>query len=552
LGAAASKAGALIILAVGGEGFGYRDPSDGRLVLRRRISRGLADAIPTPLELIVGGVVVQSGRFDAVDSVARLSPTMIGFAFNTRLLGGGVAGEPDGPGKANKNPDGLPAGENLAMLAFGAHRMAETQQRALQAIPAYVLLFREAFPGEAAEADATLDLDLLINDDTAARAVAAFLRTTVTRATAWDRFLAGDDDALSPRQVRGALLFARPTGEGGANCIACHSGPMLNKALGDEDGALVEENFHNVGIGDHPLRDLARAALGDPSHRDIGRAEANGDAGDAFEFKTPVLRQLRDGGQFTHAGAFGSVREVVEYFNAGIPKDPDAAAAGNLSPLFTRPRGPGEPPGLGLTTAEIDALVDFLESALHDPAFVRDDPSSATRAFDPTPRDLAYSIYRPDLAALGARNGLMPSGLAPLSNDPLTRRDFGLELLDVTDQVRATRSLVPAHAAGAADDPMPGSTQARVEILSLENIGADPIDTDLMVVLRRLPEKVVLMNPDGATSEMPEPFLPYRRLFLGGGLLRPGESVDLRLRFAAPPRVRPDYEVVLFSGQRAP
>jgi hypothetical protein len=56
-----------------------------------------------------------------------------------------------------------------------------------------------------------------------------------------------------------------------ARPIACHSGPNLNKQLGDEEGDLVEENFVNVGIAEHPLQDLARSALGDSGHTDRGR-----------------------------------------------------------------------------------------------------------------------------------------------------------------------------------------------------------------------------------------------------------------------------------------
>src|SRR5258708_12018770 len=63
------------------------------------------------------------------------------------------------------------------------------------------------------------------------RATATFLRTTVTRNTPFDRFLAGDDRALTEPQLRGARLFFTPaTGGGrGAGCFSCHSGPMLNK-----------------------------------------------------------------------------------------------------------------------------------------------------------------------------------------------------------------------------------------------------------------------------------------------------------------------------------
>ena len=47
-------------------------------------------------------VLLRTGRLDALDSVGRQSPNMIGFAFNTRLLLGGFAGEPDAaPGGLN-------------------------------------------------------------------------------------------------------------------------------------------------------------------------------------------------------------------------------------------------------------------------------------------------------------------------------------------------------------------------------------------------------------------------------------------------------------------
>src|SRR5207245_2464726 len=196
------------------------------------------------------------------------------FAFNTRLLLGGKAGEPYDPGnsnKANANPDNLPAGENLPQLAFKAHRMAETQAKTLQGVPAFMKLFERAFPEEAAKWRASGHPDDLINEDTLERAFGAFLRTVITRNTPWDRFLAGDDTALTPHQTEGARLFFTPATAGGAGCVSCHSGPALNKALGDEAGVGVESNFHNLGIGDHPLMELARKAFDDPIRHDIGR-----------------------------------------------------------------------------------------------------------------------------------------------------------------------------------------------------------------------------------------------------------------------------------------
>src|SRR5207244_7357389 len=253
-------------------------------------------------------------------SVARQPPSMIGFPFNTRLLLGGFAGEPDSaPG--GLNPFGDPAQENLTLLLLDAHRMLTAEAAVLQNIPAFVKLFRDAFPEEAAQADANKDTNILINDQTVLRATATFLRTTVTRNTPWDRFLAGDNGALTVDQRRGARLFFTAATDGGAGCYSCHSGPMLNKQINDPDiagvGQFVEENFINVGIGDHPLQALGRLARNDPNLHDEGRKEITFKDEDAFKFRAPTLRQLKDARTFFHNGSFTKVSDVVPYFNAG-------------------------------------------------------------------------------------------------------------------------------------------------------------------------------------------------------------------------------------------
>src|ERR1700733_455141 len=80
LGEAASRAGQVINFNLAGEGRGYTDAS-GAFHVRRRLQPGFVDVIPTGDTDTVNGVVVQDGRFDAVDSVPRLWPSMIGFAF---------------------------------------------------------------------------------------------------------------------------------------------------------------------------------------------------------------------------------------------------------------------------------------------------------------------------------------------------------------------------------------------------------------------------------------------------------------------------------------
>lgn len=411
IGLAASKAGQQTPVGQGGEGFGFVDPETGRFVGTRAPRPGLVDLLPTPLQIFDAlGTVIVSGRHDAVDRPVRSAPSVIGAAFNLRLLLNGAAGEPydaANPDAANINPNALPAAENNVEAASGAHRMILTQRFPIQTNALYLKLFADAFPDETAAANASGNLDDLVDDDTIQRAIAAFMRTVITRDTAWDRFLAGDLEALTERQLRGAMLFATAADEGGAGCIACHSGPALNKTLGDEAGLLIEESFHNLGLGDHPMVALAQETAADLDFHDRGRAEATGNPDHLFRFKTPTLRQLADAAPYAHTGQFATLRSFLDYVNVGVPAAAHVAEAGTVSTLFTNPRSPGTL-GLGLSADALDALEDFLLNALYDPAFVTDDPSSPTRTFEPGARDLTYAA---DEIGLGAVNGRLPGGL---------------------------------------------------------------------------------------------------------------------------------------------
>jgi cytochrome c peroxidase len=593
IGEAAGKAGQVVNFASGGEGRGYTD-EHGSFFPRRRpqsiltkqraepIFAGdvLVDALPTLTDIYIDAsgqrvvttpalyyhspqpkTLIATGRLDELDSVGRQSPSLIGFAFNNRLLFGGIGGEVQAtPGSLNPLND--PAGENMTLLLLDAHRMLGFQSAELAKIPAFVKLFRDAFPEEAAQAERNGDLTLLVNDQTEFRAQATFLRTVVTRNTAFDRFLGGDDGALTPAQRRGARLFFTPAtaGAGGAGCFGCHSGPMLNKQHNDPDvagiGAFVEENFFNVGIGDHPvqaLNALARGHLvptelgkdGFPYHaEDTGRQEITHSPDHAFKFRALTLRQLKDARTFFHNGSLTKVRDVVEYFNAGVPQDPTAAAAATLSTRFTNPRGPGYPRGLGLSEQQVDDLAEFLENALYDPAFVHFDPKSSTDTLQPNERDLTYSKYRPDLAALGAKDGLMLSGLAIDDNDPLARRDEGLEFLDVTSKVDF--ALVESKHAGngGSED---GDRQE--DFYKITNNSSSVVDTHLLIIVKGLSKRFELDNASGVTSTGD----PYLRVFLPNGVLMPGQSIGKTLIFERQPHEPPaNYSLTFLSGQGKP
>jgi cytochrome c peroxidase len=124
------------------------------------------------------------------------------------------------------------------------------------------------------------------------KAIAAYERKLVDRDSAFDRFMRGDESAMSESAIRGAKLFV-----GRAACDECHSGPTLG------DG-----KFHNHGVPQTgpaiPREDLGRAA-GIP-HVKSDRFNAAGRFSDApmrahldtlaatpldvGAFKTPTLR----------------------------------------------------------------------------------------------------------------------------------------------------------------------------------------------------------------------------------------------------------------------
>jgi cytochrome c peroxidase len=568
LGEAGSKAGTLLNFGVGGEGRHYTDAA-GNVFPRRRprsdlprlrqnpvfAGDALVDEIPTftdIYEFAVGsaargrklpdpGRLLRTGRLDALDSVARNAAAVIGAAFNNRLFADGFGGEPDAsPG--GLNPFNFPAPEGLVLLQLDAHRVLDYASAQLQNVAAYRKLFRDAFPDEAAQSDATGDLNLLINDLTVVRAIAAFLRTSVTRNTPWDRFLAGDNGALTAAQRRGARLFFTAAADGGAGCYSCHSGPMLNKQVNDPDaagaGQFIEENFYNLGLADHPLQALNVVARNDPNFRDDGRRQITGRDSDAFKFRVLTLRQLKDARFFFHNGSITSVTDVVRYFSAGVPQDAGAAAAGTLAPQFTNPRGAGSPAGLGLSTEQVNDLSDFIENALYDPAFVTDDPGSPTKTFQLSPGDVHYSGNRPDLAALGAVDGLPLSGFAQDNNDALSRRDMGLGFLDVTSQV----NVVLLSSTGVVD----GRQQ---DAYRITNNGSTPVDTHLLVVARGLSFQIELENRSGITATSGD---PYVREFLANGVLLPGQSIVETLQFKLHSATSVSYTLTLLSGQGNP
>jgi cytochrome c peroxidase len=159
-----------------------------------------------------------------------------------------------------------------------------------------------------------------------AKAIGAFERTIVSGNAPYDRFKAGETDALSPAAQRGMKLYF-----GKAHCSACHSGPLFS------DGG-----FHNIGVGM------------DAKEPDVGRQAVSGLLGDRGAFKTPSLRDIARTAPYMHDGSLPTLEAVVDYYNKG----------GIANPQLDEEIFP-----LNLTDEEKADLVIFLKEGLSSPEY---------------------------------------------------------------------------------------------------------------------------------------------------------------------------------------
>jgi cytochrome c peroxidase len=163
----------------------------------------------------------------------------------------------------------------------------------------------------------------IITVDLVAEAIAAFERTVVTTDSPFDRYVKGDDQALTKLEKQGLEIF-----NGKGHCTACHWG-----------GYFSDGRFHNLAV--QPT---------DPSKPDEGRYAITKDNADMGAFKTPTIRDVALRAPYMHNGSEKTLEDVVELYNkGGRTGDP------NVSPLIVP---------LGLNKSEKKALVAFMTNAM--------------------------------------------------------------------------------------------------------------------------------------------------------------------------------------------
>jgi cytochrome c peroxidase len=188
------------------------------------------------------------------------------------------------------------------------------------------------------------------------RAIASYERSQISFDAPFDRFMAGDTNALDASAKRGWVLF-RTKGR----CNKCH----LPTDTTSRPARFTDDTFHNIGVGivRHRVGPLAReaentVAKGDTAAIDraailspmsaLGRYLITRKDSDIASFKSPDLRNVMVTAPYFHDGSAVTLWDVLDHYNKG---------AGTEDPWLDQDIQP-----LALHENEIDDLVALMAS----------------------------------------------------------------------------------------------------------------------------------------------------------------------------------------------
>jgi cytochrome c peroxidase len=181
----------------------------------------------------------------------------------------------------------------------------------LNSMPEYVALFKQAFPNDKSP----------VSFDNMAKAIEIFEATLITPNDGLDRFMAGDDKALSADQKVGLDLFV------GRGCVGCHN-----------DTNLGGIDYFPFGVMEQPGAEVLPAG-------DKGRFKVTNTEADEYVFRSPPLRNIALTAPYFHSGNVWSLQQAV-----GIM---------GTSQLGTE-----------LTDQEVDQIVSFMNALTGDQPLV--------------------------------------------------------------------------------------------------------------------------------------------------------------------------------------
>ncbi len=240
------QAGRFQGIAEGGIGFGVN--GEGRM--RGSLYQGDSLDVqpirsPTTLHVAYQKVMLWNGQFGATGLNANTGDAWVyGTPIETNYLG-------------------YEGTETQAIAGLKVHRMG--LEDSFLTTYGYKSLFNAAFPD--------IPEEERFNREQAGLAIAAYERTLLANQSPFQKWLKGDDNAMSQTEKEGAILFF-----GKAECVNCHTGPALNKmdfsAIGMMDLVQVSHQSFKVSMTDKER---------------LGRAGFTGQEEDMYKFKIPQL-----------------------------------------------------------------------------------------------------------------------------------------------------------------------------------------------------------------------------------------------------------------------
>jgi len=168
---------------------------------------------------------------------------------------------------------------------FEMHMTPEDVESRLNSHPEYPAKFREVFNEDN------------ITFEQVRKAIGAYERTLLTRG-AYDRFLEGDDNAISAQAKRGMTLFLTK------GCKGCHSGMSVGgQSL--QQFPLRRYVSEYIGLWFEPDIRLRESPF--PFINEGGFLGKNKE----LKFRVPILRNVTRTGPYFHNGAVDKIEEVV-------------------------------------------------------------------------------------------------------------------------------------------------------------------------------------------------------------------------------------------------
>jgi cytochrome c peroxidase len=193
----------------------------------------------------------------------RRTPTILNLAWATRLFW-------DGRAKSLEEQALGPIASEAEM-----HQDLNALAPKLLAIPDYAVRFKAVFPEDG------------VTKENVAKAIATYERTIVSGIAPFDRWAAGDENAVPEAAKRGFDVF---TGKG--KCATCHTG-----------WAFTNYGFADTGL---PDQDLGRGAY----MKNIPAMQ--------HAFKTPTLRDVALRAPYMHDGSLATLAAVVKHYSDGM------------------------------------------------------------------------------------------------------------------------------------------------------------------------------------------------------------------------------------------